>query len=143
MGVGLVLVALPGSQFKNYIPLAEMANTACLIHLLTVDLGARRKWFTAVALGGAVLGLTAKGRRIDEIRTGTVEAAVRQALGRLSKAKIDAAHQVLREVASDLTPDHEAEALLLGDDPIGPTVKSWNPEPSGLIRPTSQWSWLR
>jgi DNA-binding MarR family transcriptional regulator len=59
----------------------------------------------------AVLGLTAKGRRIDEIRTGTVEAAVRQALGRLSKAKIDAAHQVLREVASDLTPDHEAEAL--------------------------------
>ena len=57
--VGLVLVALPGSQFKNYIPLAEMANTACLIHLLHVEFSARRKWFGAVALGGAVLGLTA------------------------------------------------------------------------------------
>ncbi len=59
VGVGLVLVVLPGSQFKNYIPLAEMANTACLIHLLHVDFAARRKWFSALALGGAVLGLTA------------------------------------------------------------------------------------
>ncbi len=57
-GVGLVLIALPGSQFKNYIPLAEMANTACLMHLLHVEFSARRKWFGAVALGGAVLGLT-------------------------------------------------------------------------------------
>ena len=59
LGVGLALVALPGSQFKNYIPLAEVANTACLLHLLSVDFAARRKWFAAVALGGAVLGLTA------------------------------------------------------------------------------------
>ncbi len=59
VAVGLVLVVLPGSQFKNYIPLAGMANTACLIHLLTTDPAARRKWLTAIALGGAVLGLTA------------------------------------------------------------------------------------
>ena len=59
VAVGLVLVVLPGSQFKNYIPLAGMANTACLIHLLSVDFAARRKWFGAIALGGAVLGLTA------------------------------------------------------------------------------------
>ena len=58
LGVGLVLVALPGSQFKNYIPLAAVANTACLLHLLAVDFAARRKWCAAVALGGAVLGLT-------------------------------------------------------------------------------------
>lgn len=57
--VGLVLVALPGSQFKNYIPLAEMANTACLIHFVHVEFAARRKWLGAVALGGSVLGLTA------------------------------------------------------------------------------------
>ena len=31
LGVGLALVALPGSQFKNYIQLAQAANTACLI----------------------------------------------------------------------------------------------------------------
>lgn len=59
VAVGLVLVVLPGSQFKNYIPLAGMANTACLIHLVCTDPAARRKWFAAVALGGAVLGLTA------------------------------------------------------------------------------------
>jgi len=59
LAVGLVLVVLPGSQFKNYIPLAEAANTACLIHLIHVAPALRRKWFTAISLGGAVLGLTA------------------------------------------------------------------------------------
>jgi len=59
LAVGLVLVVLPGSQFKNYIPLAEAANTACLIHLISVAPALRRKWFTAIALGAAVLGLTA------------------------------------------------------------------------------------
>jgi len=59
MAVGLVLVALPGSQFKNYIPLAEMANTACLIHFVFVDFSPRGRWLRMVALGGAVLGLTA------------------------------------------------------------------------------------
>ena len=59
VAVGLALVALPGSQFKNYIPLAGMANTACLIHLICTDPAARWKWFAATALGGAVLGLTA------------------------------------------------------------------------------------
>jgi hypothetical protein len=55
---GLLLVAFPGSQFKNYIPLAEAANTACLIHLLHVDPKNRRKWFGAAMFGGIVLGLT-------------------------------------------------------------------------------------
>ncbi|MCE9611270.1 MAG: hypothetical protein K8R23_13830 [Chthoniobacter sp.] len=59
MAVGLVLVALPGSQFKNYIPLAEMANTACLIHFVFVDFSPRVRWLRMVALSGAVLGLTA------------------------------------------------------------------------------------
>jgi hypothetical protein len=58
LAVGVVLVVLPGSQFKNYIPLAEMANTACLIHFLHVDPTKRRRWFDALGLGGAVLGLT-------------------------------------------------------------------------------------
>ncbi len=59
LAVGLVLVVLPGSQFKNYIPLAGMANLAALLHLVHVDFSPRRKWFAALALGGAVLGLTA------------------------------------------------------------------------------------
>ena len=58
LATGLLLVALPGSQFKNYIPLAEAANTACLIHLLYVDPANRRNWFGAAAFGGVVLGLT-------------------------------------------------------------------------------------
>jgi hypothetical protein len=59
LAAGLALVVLPGSQFKNYIPLAEAANTACLIHLLHVVRASRRKWIAASALAGAVLGLTA------------------------------------------------------------------------------------
>ena len=58
LGVGLVLVVLPGSQFKNYIPLAGLANLAALINLVQVDFAPRRRWFDALALGGAVLGLT-------------------------------------------------------------------------------------
>ena len=55
---GLLLVIFPGSQFKNYIPLAEAANTACLIGLLSVDPAVRKKWLPAIALSGVVLGLT-------------------------------------------------------------------------------------
>jgi len=58
MLTGLLLVTFPGSQFKDYIPLAEAANTACLIHLLYVDPRMRRRWLGWVVLGGVVLGLT-------------------------------------------------------------------------------------
>jgi hypothetical protein len=58
LATGLLLVVFPGSQFKNYIPLAEAANTACLIHFCYVDPAVRRKWLGAVAVGGVVLGLT-------------------------------------------------------------------------------------
>jgi len=58
LATGLVLVVFPGSQFKSYIPLAEAANTACLIHLCYVDPAHRRKWLGAIAIGGVVLGLT-------------------------------------------------------------------------------------
>jgi hypothetical protein len=58
LAAGLALVVFPGSQFKNYIPLAVAANTACLIHLVHVDPLARLKWWGATALGGVVLGLT-------------------------------------------------------------------------------------
>ena len=58
LATGLALVVFPGSQFKNYIPLAEAANTACLIHLLYVDPAMRRKWLGGIVFGGIVLGLT-------------------------------------------------------------------------------------
>jgi hypothetical protein len=58
MVTGLLLVVFPGSQFKDYIPLAEAANTACLIHLLYIDPKTRGKWLGWVVLGGVVLGLT-------------------------------------------------------------------------------------
>lgn len=58
LATGLLLVVFPGSQFKDYIPLAEAANTACIIHLLYVDPALRRKWLGAAVLGGVVLGLT-------------------------------------------------------------------------------------
>ena len=58
LGVGLLLVMLPGSQFKGYIQLAQTANTACLVYLAFIDPAQRRKWFGGVVLGGVVLGLT-------------------------------------------------------------------------------------
>ena len=58
LSVGLLLVVLPGSQFKNYIPLAEAANTACIFAALAVLPAVSRRWLLAVALGGLVLGLT-------------------------------------------------------------------------------------
>ncbi|TCO90175.1 hypothetical protein EV701_111101 [Chthoniobacter flavus] len=58
MVTGLLLVVFPGSQFKDYIPLAEAANTACLIHLLYIDPKMRRRWLGWFVLGGVVLGLT-------------------------------------------------------------------------------------
>jgi len=58
LGVGLLLVMLPGSQFKNYIQLSQAANTACLISLAFVDPRKKGKWLGSVLLGGVVLGLT-------------------------------------------------------------------------------------
>jgi hypothetical protein len=55
---GLLLVVFPGSQFKDYIPLAEAANAACLIHFIYTDPKSRGKWFGATLLAGVVLGLT-------------------------------------------------------------------------------------
>lgn len=58
LAVGLLLVVLPGSQFKNYIPLAEAANTACILAALAILPALSRRWLLAVTLGGVVLGLT-------------------------------------------------------------------------------------
>ncbi len=58
LAVGLLLVGLPGSQFKNYIPLAEAANTACILAAIAILPALSRRWLLAVTLGGVVLGLT-------------------------------------------------------------------------------------
>jgi MarR family transcriptional regulator, organic hydroperoxide resistance regulator len=52
----------------------------------------------------ALLGLTARGRELDSLRTGTVEAAVRQALKSMPRRKLDAAQDVLAAVAEALQP---------------------------------------
>ena len=46
--------------------------------------------------------LTSEGARIDSIQAGTVEAAVRRALGRLDASQIDAARVVLSAVSDEL-----------------------------------------
>jgi MarR family transcriptional regulator, organic hydroperoxide resistance regulator len=47
--------------------------------------------------------LTAEGAKIDRTQAGTVEAAVRRVLGRLSPTKLDAAREVLSAVADELS----------------------------------------
>jgi DNA-binding MarR family transcriptional regulator len=50
--------------------------------------------------------LTAEGGKIDGVQAGTVEAAVRRALGRLDPAHVDAARVVLSALADELArPD--------------------------------------
>ena len=57
----------------------------------------------------ALLGLTARGRELDSLRTGTVEAAVRQALKTMPRRKLEAAQDVLAAVAEALQPQQDDE----------------------------------
>jgi DNA-binding MarR family transcriptional regulator len=50
----------------------------------------------------ALLYLGAKGKTIDAVRTGTVEAAVRKAFAKLSEEQIEHAAEVLQEIARAL-----------------------------------------
>ncbi len=50
-----------------------------------------------------VLTLTAKGRKVAEQRTGTVEAHVRKALSRLPARDVDVARRVIEAVAAEMT----------------------------------------
>jgi DNA-binding MarR family transcriptional regulator len=50
----------------------------------------------------ALFGLTAAGKKLDELRSGTVEAKVRRALGRVSARELGAARRVLSAVAESL-----------------------------------------
>ena len=50
--------------------------------------------------------LTAKGESVDALRAGTVEDRVRRALSRLPASKINAAREVLGEIARELDEAH-------------------------------------
>lgn len=50
----------------------------------------------------ALFRLTARGRRVDSVRTGTVEARVRRALGRIPERDLATAERVLRAVIAEL-----------------------------------------
>lgn len=50
----------------------------------------------------ACFSLTAKGRRINRETAGTIEAAVRRALGTLDRDQVDTARTVLRRLAGEL-----------------------------------------
>jgi DNA-binding MarR family transcriptional regulator len=53
----------------------------------------------------ALFRLTNKGRRIDQLRSGTAEAVVMEALSRLDKKDLQAAERVLAEIAQHLRGD--------------------------------------
>src|SRR5450432_485115 len=50
----------------------------------------------------ARFGLTAAGKKIDKLQKGTVEAAVRRALGRTSDAKVEGMREVLSLLVEEL-----------------------------------------
>jgi len=53
----------------------------------------------------ARFGLTAAGRKIDKLQKGTVEAAVRRALGRTTDAKVEGMREVLALLVEELERD--------------------------------------
>ena len=55
--VAAVLVLIPGSPFKNYIPLLAVANTLCLLHVALTPADSRAALGKTV-IGGGVLGLS-------------------------------------------------------------------------------------
>jgi DNA-binding MarR family transcriptional regulator len=58
----------------------------------------------------ALFGLTAAGEKLDELRTGTIEAKVRRALGKVSPRELVAAKRVLNAVAESLATPAKAGA---------------------------------
>ena len=57
----------------------------------------------------AILMLTPKGRRIDRLQTGTVEASVREAMRSLPLRRIQITEEVLAALTRQLARDHEGE----------------------------------
>lgn len=55
----------------------------------------------------ALFSLTAKGKEVDALRNGTVEATVRKALAKIPARKVVAARDVLQELADTLLEDQE------------------------------------
>ncbi len=59
----------------------------------------------------ALFALTAQGRKLDSLRSGTIEAKIRSALGRLPERDVAAARSVLGELADALmAPPKDAKA---------------------------------
>jgi len=57
-----------------------------------------------------LLALTARGRRVDTMRRGTVEAAIGRALRKFSEAQLAAAGEVLDAITDSLADETEPEA---------------------------------
>ncbi len=55
----------------------------------------------------ALFSLTTKGKEVDALRNGTVEATVRKALSKIPSRKVVAARDVLEELANTLLEDQE------------------------------------
>lgn len=55
----------------------------------------------------ALFRLTEEGRRLDQVRTGTVESAVRRAMRRLRPEEVSTARAVLMTLAEEMSADAE------------------------------------
>jgi DNA-binding MarR family transcriptional regulator len=73
----------------------------------------------------ALFGLTAQGRKLDEVRSGTIESKVRRALGRLQPREVQITRKVLTVVAESLAEPTRATAAK--GKPARPRVKTVKP----------------
>jgi DNA-binding MarR family transcriptional regulator len=71
----------------------------------------------------ALFGLTQRGKEMDAMRSGTVEARVRTALTRLTPAKVKAAQEVLETLAKALQPTPTRPARSEAPPPARPRAR--------------------
>lgn len=71
----------------------------------------------------ALFSLTAQGRKLDELRSGTIEAKVRRALGRLAPKEVQAARKVLSTLAEALGVAPNAPSKQKGGAKAEPTPR--------------------
>jgi DNA-binding MarR family transcriptional regulator len=58
----------------------------------------------------ALFGLTSRGRRVDALKSGTVEAAVRRVLASAGERRIEGARGLLRQLGEELNPPEPKSA---------------------------------
>jgi DNA-binding MarR family transcriptional regulator len=103
-----IIGEFPGSSAGSVSTILNLHPSTLTEILKTLDgLGLVERRAHAEDRRRAILHLTAKGRRINRLQTGTVEASVREAMRSLPRRKIQITEEVLSALTRQLAREHE------------------------------------